>query len=92
MSEREPLIDELSDLRQQLDGDELASTEFSQITKIITEITTLDKRNLESMERIRKSVQASFKEVKQGQKIHAGYNPIQGDEVSSTINIKQSAC
>ncbi|MCL2456955.1 MAG: hypothetical protein FWD19_05345 [Defluviitaleaceae bacterium] len=89
MVEREPLVDELSDLRQQLDADELASQEFSQIKKIIYEIAALDKKNFEILERIGKSVKSSFKEIKLGQKIHAGYSALQGEEVSSTINIKQ---
>jgi len=89
MDEREPLVDELSDLREQIDDEEKKSNEFAEVVKIISEITELDKKNVKLMEQMRKSVQSSYKEVKQGQRINEGYNPLPGNEVSSTINIKQ---
>ena len=89
MDEREPLVDELTDLRHQIDDDEAASPEFAQVLKIIAQITDLDKKHSESMNLMRDSVQSSYKEVKQGQRINEGYNPLPGNEVSSTINIKQ---
>jgi hypothetical protein len=88
MDEREPLVDELSDLRLQLDETETASPEFSAITKVIAQITDLDKRHLAVMEDYHKTVQNSYKGVKQGQRIHAGYNPMQGDEASSKFDIR----
>jgi len=78
--EREPLIDELTDLRLQIDTEEAASLEFEEIKKIIT--------HLAIMEKLRNSAQKSYKGVKQGQRIHAGYNPLQGDEASSKFDIK----
>jgi len=89
LEEREPLIDELSDLRQQLDSEEASSPEFEQIKKIISEITEIDKKHIEIMKRIQKGVQASYKEIKQGQRIHKGYSPLPGNEVSSKIDMKQ---
>jgi hypothetical protein len=89
MDEREPLINELADLREQIDGEERETPEFAEVVQIILEITALDKKNAELMERVRESIQLSYKGVKQGQRISAGYNPLQGDEASITINIKQ---
>jgi Asp-tRNA(Asn)/Glu-tRNA(Gln) amidotransferase C subunit len=89
MDEREPLVEELSDLRLQLDETETASPEFSEITKVIAQITDLDKKHLTVMEDYHKTVQNSYKGVKQGQRIHAGYKPLPGNEVSSTFDIKQ---
>jgi len=89
MDEREPLVYELTDLREKIDSEEAASQEFAEIVKIISEITNLDKKNAALAEHMLESVQLSYKEVKQGQRINAVYNPIQGNEVSSTINIKQ---
>jgi len=88
LDEREVLIDELTDLRQQIDDEEAASSEFDKIKKTISEITELDKKHIRYMEKIRKGVQSSYREIKQGQRIHKGYNPLPGNEVSSTINVK----
>jgi len=89
MDEREPLIDELSDLGGQLDEEERSTPEFEELVQIIKEITTLDKKNVETVKKMHESAQSSYKEVKQGQRINAGYNPLPSDEASSTINIKQ---
>jgi hypothetical protein len=89
LEDREPLIDELSDIRQQLDDDELASPEFAEVVKILNQVTELNKKHMEEMENMRQSVQGSYKEIKQGQRIHAGYNPLPGNEVSSKFDIKK---
>lgn len=88
LEEREPLIDELTDLRQQIDENELSSAEFEKIKKIIAQIADLDKKHVAIIEHLHKGAQASYKEVKQGQRIHAGYNPLPGNEVSSRVDIK----
>jgi hypothetical protein len=89
LEEREPMVNQLTALRQQLDAEALASGEFEEIKQVIAEITGLDKRHIKFMEHLRKDVQASYKEVKQGQRIHAGYNPLPGTEASSVFDIKQ---
>lgn len=89
MDEREPLVDELSDLNEQIDSEERKTAEFAEFAEIISKITALDKRNMAIMEKMCAAVQSSYKEVKQGQRINAGYNPLPGDGVSSIINIKQ---
>jgi len=88
MDERESMIDELTDLRLQIDPSEADSAEFKAILKTINQITELDKAHMVIMESFREEAQASYKEIKQGQRIHAGYNPLPGDEASSKINIK----
>ncbi|MCL2049784.1 MAG: hypothetical protein FWG87_13775 [Defluviitaleaceae bacterium] len=87
MDEREPLVYELADLREQMGEEEIASPEFAQVEKIVAEIIALDKGHLAIMEKMRSSVQASYKGVKQGQRITAGYNPLHGSEISDRINI-----
>jgi len=90
MDERELLVDELTDLRQQIDETETASPEFAKVNEIISEIMALDKKNTEIIGKMREAVQMSYKEIKQGQRIQAGYNAYSNDEASSsTINIKQ---
>jgi hypothetical protein len=89
LDEREPLVDELSDLRLQISDEEASSAEFIQIKKIISMITEMDKKHIAHMETIRKDVQSSYKGIKQGQRIHKGYSPLPGDEVSSKIDMKQ---
>jgi len=88
IEEREPLIEELTDLRLQIGETEVASDEFGEIKKIITQITDLDKKHMAIMEHLRKSVKESYKGVKQGQRIQAGYNPLPGDEVPSKFDVK----
>jgi hypothetical protein len=89
LEEREPLVDELSDLRQQLSDEELSSPQFEEIAKIVSAITEMDKAHLRFVEHKHKKVQASYKEVKQGQRLNAGYNPVQVDTISSKFDMKQ---
>lgn len=89
LEEREPLIDELSDLRQQIDEAEASSPQFKAATKTIAEIVNLDKKHMAIMEQKHKEAKGAYKEIKQGQRIHAGYNPLLGNEVSSKLDIKQ---
>jgi hypothetical protein len=89
MDEREPLVNELTDLRLQIDEAEAASAEFAEIKKVITQITDIDKQHLAVMERLRQDAQKSYRGVKQGQRIHVGYNPLSGDEAPSRIDVTQ---
>jgi hypothetical protein len=89
LDEREPLIEELTDLRQQMDESEVSSPEFEEIKQTIAKITELDKMHLRFMQHKHKGAQASYKEIKIGQRIHAGYNPLPGNEVSSKFDVKQ---
>ena len=88
LDEREVLIDEIADLRLQMDDYVISSPEFAEISKIISEISEINKKHVAIMNHLRKNAQDSYKEIKQGQRIHAGYNPLPGDEVSSRINVK----
>ncbi|MDR0272921.1 MAG: hypothetical protein LBI27_06355 [Clostridiales bacterium] len=88
LEERGPLIDELTDLRQKLDDDAVSSAEFYEIEKIISEIAEINKTHIIVMKHMHKNAQNSYKEIKQGQRIHAGYNPLPGDEVSSQIDVR----
>ena len=88
VEDREPLIEELTDLRLQIGEREAASEEFEEIKKVINQITALDKSHLNTMEHLHKNVRTSYKEIKQGQRIHAGYNPLPGNEVSSKFDVR----
>jgi len=87
IDEREPLVEELTDLRQQISDEEFATLEFEEIKKVIEKITALDKKYMEGIRHHHKNAQASYREIKQGQRIFAGYNPLPGDEVSSKFNV-----
>jgi hypothetical protein len=89
MNEREPLVDELTDLRLQISQEEAATPEFEEITQAIKKITALDKAHLAVMEKLHAKTQKSYKGVKQGQRMFSGYNPLPGTEVPSTVDIKQ---
>lgn len=88
MDEREPLIDELTDLRQQLCEEELSSSEFAEIAKVITQITDIDKGHLKIMEHFHKNAKSSYRDVKMGQRINAGYNPLPGNEIPSKFDVR----
>lgn len=89
LEERETLIEELTDLKHQMDDEEISSAEFEEIKKTINEITELDKKHIKLMEQLHEKARASYKEIKQGQRIHLGYNPLPGNEVSNKFDIKQ---
>ncbi|MCL2387120.1 MAG: hypothetical protein FWC89_06160 [Defluviitaleaceae bacterium] len=89
MEDREPLISELTDIKQILNEEDLSSAEYAEIKKTITQITDLDQAQMNTIEHMYKVAKASFKDVKQGQRIHKGYHPLPGDEVSSKFDMKQ---
>jgi anion-transporting ArsA/GET3 family ATPase len=87
IDEREPLVEELTDLRQQITDEEVATPEFEEIKRVIEKITTLDKRYADGIKHHHKNAQTSYREIRQGRRIFAGYNPLPGDEVSSKFNV-----
>ncbi|MCL1878188.1 MAG: hypothetical protein FWF80_04975 [Defluviitaleaceae bacterium] len=89
LDEHASLIDELTDLKLQLDEDERSSAEFKKIIETIEEITAIYKKHVRLIEHLHKNAKASYKEVKQGQRLNAGYNPLSTDEVSSKFDFKQ---
>jgi hypothetical protein len=89
MEEREPLIEQLTELKLVIDETMASSADFAAIKQTIAEITELDKSHLEFMQHKHKGVKDSYQKVKQGQRIHTGYNPLPGNEVSSRFDMKQ---
>jgi len=89
MEEREPLVEHLTELKLMIDETMANSEEFAAIQKTIAEITELDKRHLEFMERKLKVVKDSYQKVKLGQRLQTGYNPLPGNEIPSRLDIKQ---
>ncbi|MCL2199493.1 MAG: hypothetical protein FWB80_11265 [Defluviitaleaceae bacterium] len=87
LEDREPLVEELLDLKLQIDDTEAASPEFEAIKKVIEQITEMDKKHLAFVQKIHKTVQASYKEVKLGQRINKGYSSFSGDETASQFDI-----
>jgi len=85
MELREPLVEELSKLRSKIDQKMAASAEFSRIRKTLEDIRTMDMSHLKYIEHIRSNVQGSYKDVKQGQKLHAGYQAYSNDESGSRM-------
>ena len=89
MDEREPLVEHLTEMMPLIDSEMKRTAEFAEIKKIIDEIAVLDKKHLSFMQEKHKHAQGSYKEIKLGQRIHAGYNPLPGNEVSSKFDMKQ---
>jgi hypothetical protein len=88
MEEREPLVAKLTELKQEIDSEMLSSPEFAAIRQAIQAIADLDSRHLAIISRMREHVQKSHKEVKIGQRIHAGYVDLAPDSTSRRFDIK----
>ncbi|MCL1843646.1 MAG: hypothetical protein FWF79_07525 [Defluviitaleaceae bacterium] len=89
MDEREPLIEQLSDLRNTIDENAINSKEYAEIAEVIAQVTVLDKKHIAIMQELHKGTQKSYKAVKLGQRITAGYNPLPGNEVSGKFDVMQ---
>jgi chromosome condensin MukBEF ATPase and DNA-binding subunit MukB len=89
LENREPLIEELTDLKQTMDKSDVASPQFAEIQQIIAQITEHEKTHTRIMQQMHTAAKASYRDIKQGQRIHTGYNPLPGSELSSRFDIKQ---
>ena len=87
LDDREPLIFELTDLRLQISDEEVATEQFVAICNTLSQVAEIEKNHIAVIERLRGNAQSSYKGVKQGQRIAAGYNHMPQDEASSKINI-----
>ena len=89
MDLREPLVEELVKLKSKFDSKMIASAEFSEIRKTLEDIRALDMGHLRYIEHIRSNVQGSYRDVKQGQKIHSGYQSISDESGPRMFDKKQ---
>jgi len=87
LDEREIMIEELSDLKNQLTADEISSPAFEKIKADVTEIAKASETHIKTVKLLHKKMQSSYKDIKQGQRIHAGYSPLPSGEVSSTFDV-----
>jgi hypothetical protein len=88
VEEREPLIAELTELKQSIDNEMAASEEFAAIVHTIDDIAKLDEEHLDFMENVREAVQGALRKVKHGQKIHEGYQALPPESTSRRFDIK----
>lgn len=89
IEKREPLINKLIELKKGIDSAMESSPEFAVIKQIITDITDLDKAHIAMVEGMHKTVQASHKEVKAGQRIHNAYVDLQPESTSRRFDTIQ---
>ena len=89
MDLREPLVEELNLLKNKIDKTMTKTTEFSEIRKTLEDIRALDTGHLRYVEHIRSNVQNSYKDVKQGQKLHSGYQFTDGESGTHMFDKKQ---
>ena len=89
MDEREPLIEQLTELQPSIEAAMAKSPLFEAIKQTIAEIAKLDKVHLQLMEQKHSEIKVSYKEIKQGQRIHAGYSPLPGTEGYSKFDVTQ---
>jgi hypothetical protein len=90
---REPLVAKLTELKNALDAEAVAalddSEEFAAINQTIQDIGALDERHTRFMEHLSKDARKAYKQVKHGQRIHAGYTRSHMDAGSGRFDIKQ---
>jgi hypothetical protein len=89
MEAREPLVGQLTELRQKVDATTVSSVEFSAIKQTIADIANLEKEHLATIGYMRDGAQESFKGLKHGQKIRAGYNTQPVESMSRMFDMKQ---
>ena len=88
VEKRAPLIEQLNALRSEI-SEEVTTTEgFADIVETLGEIAKLDEQYQDFMEDVREAVQGAIKKVKQGQKIHQGYQALPPDSTSRRFDIK----
>ena len=89
MDLREPLVAELGELREKIDPAMKKSKEFAALQKTLEDIRQMDLSHIRYIEHIRSSVQNSFKDVKQGQKINSAYQAFNDESGSHMFDKKQ---
>ena len=89
MELREPMVHELVQLKSKIDLEMKATAEFAEIRRTLEDIRTLDTDHLRHIEEIQTNVQDSYKDVKHGQRVHAGYQSIDDDSASRMFDKKQ---
>ncbi|MCL2216191.1 MAG: hypothetical protein FWB91_04130 [Defluviitaleaceae bacterium] len=88
VEERESLISKLLELKQSISDEVISSEEFASIIQTIGSIAELDEGHLDFMENVRDAVMGALRKVKQGQKIHKGYQALPPDTTSHRFDTK----
>ena len=88
VDEREPMIAELLKLKQNIDAELAETDEFAIVKQTIETIAQLDEEHQNYMENVREVVQGAIKKVKQGQKIHKGYQDLPPESTSLRFDTK----
>ena len=93
VEEREPLIAKLTEIHQSHDPEKLEaiidSDDFAAIRQIIQDIGSLDERHTSFMTHLSNDAKKAYKDVKHGQRIHAGYTGSHLDAGSGKFDVKQ---
>lgn len=82
---RRPLVEKLTALNIK----DKNSEEFKAVQATIETIAGIDRQHLEHLEAMREVMNASLKDVKHGQRIHAGYQAQADESMHSRFDIKQ---
>jgi len=88
LDEREPLVELLEEIKLVMNKSMLKSPEFSEIKKTLDEIRRIDEMHLNIFKQKHAEAREAYKDIKQGQRIHVGYNQLPGNEAASRIDIK----
>jgi hypothetical protein len=89
MEDREPLVAQLSSLRESLGPDLRTTPQFADIKRLLTDIADMDKEHLIFMGHLRDDMQKAIKDIKSGRKVSAAYGMDSADVGASYFDTKQ---
>ena len=89
LEDREPLIAKLTELKKNMTEEMTATEEFLEVKEIIAGTAKLDEEHLEFMEDVREAVLGALRKIKQGQKVHEGYQAPPPESSSHGFDVKQ---
>lgn len=88
IEEREPLVAKLAQLKKEIDASLMETSEFQEIKRVLSDISTLDKEHIAFMEILHTDVKGAIKDVKNAQKVNAAYGQPMGD-VPGRFDVKK---
>jgi len=89
MEKREPLVQQLAELKKEIDAAMASSPEFEEIQQTISRIAEIDNANLTYVERMSEDMKVAMRKIKGGQKVYQGYGNAPLDTESHMFDTKQ---
>ena len=86
---REPLVQALVALQEQLDATMRATPEFVEITRCIADITDMNASHASYFNEMQDELRKSIKEIKKGRRVHSAYNVDVNYDDASYVDTKK---